>query len=125
MIERLTIPHKKLEDGRTVVPIIDSREVSKYAMKLYWKLKEYEDLEENGLLLRLPCKVGDMAYHIIQDRIADPPIYISEHEIQDVSVKAVYFADDWWTFEEMREMNAYLNKAEAERALAEMSKKVR
>ena len=28
------------------------------------KLKEYEDLEEQGLLLRLPCKVGDDIYAI-------------------------------------------------------------
>lgn len=26
------------------------------------KLKEYEGLEEQGLLLRLPCKVGDTVY---------------------------------------------------------------
>ena len=26
------------------------------------KLKEYKDLEEQGLLLRLPCKVGDTVY---------------------------------------------------------------
>lgn len=28
------------------------------------KLKEYEDLEEQGLLLRLPCKIGDTAYYL-------------------------------------------------------------
>ena len=28
------------------------------------KLAEYEDLEEQGLLLRLPCKVGDKVYLI-------------------------------------------------------------
>lgn len=28
------------------------------------KLAEYEDLEEQGLLLRLPCKVGDTVYRI-------------------------------------------------------------
>ena len=88
------------------------------------KLAEYEDLEEQGLLMKLRCKVGDKAYHIIEDNMAIPPNYISEHEIQDVSAKAVYFADDWWSFEEMREMNAYLNKAEAEKALADMRKKV-
>lgn len=31
------------------------------------KLAEYEDLEEQGLLLRLPCKVGDTLY-IIEPR---------------------------------------------------------
>ena len=28
------------------------------------KLAEYEDLEEQGLLLRLPCKIGDKVYLI-------------------------------------------------------------
>ena len=28
------------------------------------RLTEYEDLEEQGLLLRLPCKVGDVIYEI-------------------------------------------------------------
>lgn len=31
-------------------------------LRLAEKLKEYEDLEEQGLLLRLPCKVGDKVY---------------------------------------------------------------
>ena len=30
------------------------------------KLCEYEDLEEQGLLLRLPCKVGDTVYRIYE-----------------------------------------------------------
>ena len=29
------------------------------------KLAAYEDAEEQGLLLRLPCKVGDTVYHIV------------------------------------------------------------
>lgn len=29
------------------------------------KLAEYEDLEEQGLLLRLPCKVGDTVYGLV------------------------------------------------------------
>ena len=28
------------------------------------KLAEYEDLEEQGLLLRLPCKIGDTVYNL-------------------------------------------------------------
>lgn len=30
------------------------------------KLKEYEDLEENGLSVRIPCKIGDTVYVKIQ-----------------------------------------------------------
>lgn len=30
----------------------------------YYKLQEYEDLEEQGRLLKLPCKVGDTVYAV-------------------------------------------------------------
>ena len=36
----------------------------KWHTKAIEKLKRYEDLEEQGLLLRLPCKVGDTVYCI-------------------------------------------------------------
>ena len=32
------------------------------------KLADYEDLDEQGLLLKLPCKVGDIVYMIINQR---------------------------------------------------------
>jgi len=35
-----------------------------WSRKSLLKLKEYEDLEEQGLLLKLPCKVGDTVYFI-------------------------------------------------------------
>lgn len=31
------------------------------------KLQEYENLEEQGLLLRLPCKIGSPVYMVAQD----------------------------------------------------------
>lgn len=33
-------------------------------VKVIDKLGEYEDAEESGLLVRLPCKVGDTVYYI-------------------------------------------------------------
>jgi hypothetical protein len=33
-------------------------------LNLATKLKEYEDLEEQGRLIKLPCKVGDTVYEI-------------------------------------------------------------
>lgn len=33
-----------------------------YARKIYDKLCHYEDLEEQGRLIELPCKVGDTVY---------------------------------------------------------------
>lgn len=41
---------------------------------VYRKLKEYEDAEEQGLLLRLPCKVGDKAYIIVGKDISKQTI---------------------------------------------------
>ena len=42
------------------------------------KLAEYEDLEEQGLLLRLPCKVGDTVYTVssFQDCCEDKCMHI-------------------------------------------------
>lgn len=37
-------------------------------VKLYDKLKYYEDLEEAGHLIELPCKVGDTVYYIDIDQ---------------------------------------------------------
>lgn len=36
----------------------------KKILKLAERLKDYEDAEEQGLLLRLPCKVGDTLYRV-------------------------------------------------------------
>lgn len=35
-----------------------------YDLPYYKKLADYEDAEEQGLLLRLPCKVGDTVYKV-------------------------------------------------------------
>ena len=35
-----------------------------YIQQVFKKLADYEDLEEQGLLVRLPCKVGDTAYRV-------------------------------------------------------------
>lgn len=32
--------------------------------KIWERLKQYEDAEESGLLVRLPCKVGDTAWAV-------------------------------------------------------------
>ena len=45
------------------------------------KLAEYEDLEEQGLLLRLPVKVGDTVY------------YISDGFIEPCTVEVIFLAD--------------------------------
>lgn len=38
-----------------------------YENNMYNKLREYEIAEEQGLILRLPCKVGDTVYSVVED----------------------------------------------------------
>ena len=52
-MERLTNRDKE-------IPTLSNN--AEYWLQAYFKLKDYEDLEEQGLLLKLPCKVGDTVY---------------------------------------------------------------
>lgn len=82
------------------------------------KLMEYEDLEEQGLLLKLPCKAGDVVYY--------PSEYwkrVFEYAVIGI---CVYTEDIWikcgngYSYILGREI--FLTKAEAEKALEEMEK---
>ena len=60
-MERLTTRHNG-------VAVIKDKSKHKEAME---KLAHLEDLEEQGLLLKLPCKIGDKIYIIIDDTISE------------------------------------------------------
>ena len=80
--------------------------------KAVQKLAKYEDLEEQGLLLKLPCKVGTQVYCIweVYDFGTDEMFYhICEQEF------TTEMTDDFGK-------TVFLTKAEAEKALAEMEK---
>ena len=92
------------------------------------KLAEYEDLEEQGLLLRLPCKVGDTVYAPL------PNNEISAWKVRTIDMGASYFdfllvyAGDDEEFIGERFLlpindigeNVFLTREEAERKLKEM-----
>lgn len=82
------------------------------------ELKRYRDLEEQGRLLVLPCKVGDTVYEILEETVPNHYFYISEHKVQDVSVKAVKYADEWEPYDYE---NLYFTREEAEAALEKRS----
>lgn len=51
---------ERLTDSNKEIPtLVDNAE---YWLKVYFKLKEYENLEEQGRLIKLPCKVGDTVW---------------------------------------------------------------
>lgn len=112
-----------------------------YDRKIYNKLREYEDLEEQGKLIKLPCKVGDSLYRpifclddvvrvkeiIVSNigvRIGDENCEEIRHEIETAYIvgsvagtnigQDAYFSDFGKTI--------FYTKAEAEKALAEMEK---
>lgn len=65
-MERLTF---KVHDGgmfvrETDIKTFNVEDEVMYTGNAIRKLAEYEDAEEQGLLLRLPCKVGDTIYVI-------------------------------------------------------------
>ena len=82
------------------------------------KLREYEDLEEQGLLLKLPCKVGYMAYHpsSFWNRVFEYAVISISVDKENIWIKC----GNGYSFIFGREI--FLTKAEAEKALEEMEK---
>ena len=76
--ERLTIEHcdrkTRMYEKACDVKYLETA-VMGNGIKEYWehkqvaeylrKLKDYEDLEEQGRLVKLPCKIGDDVYYIL------------------------------------------------------------
>ena len=56
--------------GKDINELLDeSNENQMCKTKAYYKLQEYEDLEEQGRLIKLPCKVGDTVYGMSMGKI--------------------------------------------------------
>lgn len=84
------------------------------------KLAKYEDLEEQGKLIKLPCAVGDTVYEVLEESVPLHYFYIAAYEVQDVSVKAVKYADDWTSY---HDKNLFFTREEAKKKLEEMKVK--
>ena len=97
----------------------DKEEFSKWLDRIEWiakKCDEYAIADEQGLLMRLPCKVGTKVYAINRiidyGKVGDEAIYcysIIERELQ------IYIMMDYGKLEFGR--NVFLTKAEAEQKL--------
>lgn len=56
------------------------------------ELKSYKDLEEQGLLVKLPCKVGDNLYCIVNGEVKKLKVHsfgVPDFEITDIEFKYV------------------------------------
>lgn len=73
--------------------IITKDEMYKIMRHLAEKLAQYEDKEEQGLLLQLPCKVGNTAWYIDNDDDNYPiEIRITHIEIKENYI--LYYAEE-------------------------------
>ena len=48
------------DENKEIISLLGNNE--SYWLSIYFKLKEYEDLEEQGLLFKSPYKIGDIFY---------------------------------------------------------------
>lgn len=93
------------------------------------KLADYEDLEEQGLLVRLPCKVGDTAYRV--NAGAKQPIipmtvseihflcYKNERAVRFDAIGKEDMGESCYRLEDIGKI-VFLTREEAEKKLEEM-----
>ena len=99
-----------------------------YEKNIYEKLREYENLEEQGLLLRLPCKVGDTIYEVSYE---NREFVIKEHIVKEFIYRTYRFPrieiyceneNGFLVCNNIGKLDEFLflTKAEAEKKLKEM-----
>lgn len=117
-MERLTQTSNKGGVAFTFdLDITCERSEIKKILKVAEKLKNYEDAEEQGLLLRFPCKVGDTIYIVFHNHTIGKSIVDSFKMIANGwAVKT----NDWsYLFTDFGE-TVFLTREEAEAKLKEM-----
>ena len=63
MTERLTVSGATTQ--RDIDKLLELSNENQFGRnEAYYKLQHYEDLEEQGRLIELPCKIGDTVYYI-------------------------------------------------------------
>lgn len=92
--------------------------------KAFDKLAHYEDLEEQGLLLKLPCKVGEVFYRVGWNKEVDECEVQSITLEKDGKLKLKFISEKYrsWFEISLEEIGkkVFLTKEEAEAKLKEM-----
>lgn len=83
-MERLTERERNVDGTGVAREEITDGLLKPFADKILTKLADYEGLEEQGLLMRLPCKVGDSVFIIVGKDISRQGI--RKIEISDNSI---------------------------------------
>lgn len=90
------------------------------------KLATYEDLEDQGLLVRLPCKVGDDLYCIVNGEVKKLKVHsfgVPDFEITDIEFK---YVDGFKIVRFVGEVGktVFLTREEAEKKLEKMKNEI-
>lgn len=136
-MERLTERERNVDGTGVAREEITDGLLKPFADKILTKLADYEDLEEQGLLVRLPCKLKDKLYHFygidLEDNFVD---VISDEIIMEVVATefvidsyeiAIKCITDWnspYEYLPAAEFGktVFLTREEAEKKLEEMKK---
>ena len=117
MKRRLTYNYKDIFDTWDPIDVYDNDYSKINFQNVLRKLAHYEDLEEQGRLIELPCAVGDTVYDIadkkIRKQIVDGIEYMADGFF-------IYANEDEW-LGRLGDL-VFLTKAEAEAALKESEK---
>lgn len=84
------------------------------------KLAELEDKLENGVLIELPCRVGDRLYRPVVDYISEETVMmITQRFLKNESVATLHTEYSTYDLKEMGDLY-FLTKSEAEQKLKEL-----
>lgn len=98
----------------------DQVAVSAYRQQAIDRLAEYEDMEEQGLLVRLPCKIGATVYRFqryFNDATLKSEIKIKPCVVESVSTKCIITTDHMVMLFSNFGKTVFLTREEAEKAL--------
>lgn len=103
--------------------ILNRLELAKLAI-MQKELKKYKDLEDQGLIVRLPCKIGDDLYCIVNGEVKKLKVHsfgVPDFEITDIEFK---YVDGFKIVRFVGELGktVFLTHEEAEKKLEEMKK---
>lgn len=95
-----------------------------YIQQVFKKLADYEDLEEQGLLVRLPCKVGDTVYVPTRNFISELRIIMISVDMHGAYFgwklnSGIYPNLDGFSINKLGK-TVFLTREEAEKKLEEM-----
>ena len=112
----IQIENKALPDG------IKAIETAIHALE---EVKSYRDAEKQGLLLRLPCKVGETVWFVGNEFVNDYEVrnfIVDETGVDCIQIAKEIDGRDYWNSFSIDDFNktVFLAKEEAKQALAKM-----